>query len=332
MSAESRTHLTFRGYRAGDEISILELFRRSFFHERSLEHWQWKFQRNPWGREKIVLAFDGDAKLVAQYAGYPVPFRRAGADLLAHQIGDTMTDTSVRYGGRGPSSTLARSAFAFYDAFCRAQVAFNYGFNVGNIQKFSTRFLESACVEPVTYRTIDVRSHPVVPIRRWERIVRGYRLELVTRPGDEYDELFARVERDYGILVRRDREYLQWRYFDSPELYHFIAIRKFTVLVGWIVFRIRGDRFTIGDALFDRRFGDAPEVLLRHVVPSHPVALVEGWFPVHPEWFSSILSDLGFQMSAEPDNLALMCTPFLMTDAGEQLKRLYYTWGDSDLF
>jgi hypothetical protein len=84
------------------------------------------------------------------YAGYTVPFRLFGAertarsrDLLAHQIGDTMTDPSVRHLGRGPTSVLGRTALHFYETFCEGRVAFNYGFNVANIQKFSLRFLRS---------------------------------------------------------------------------------------------------------------------------------------------------------------------------------------------
>ena len=333
MSADLNSRFSVRTYRAGDEPAILDLFRRSFFHERSVAHWRWKFEENPWGNERIIVTFDG-AQLVAQYTGYPVPFRYFGRDLLCHQVGDTMTDPAVRNVGRGPTSVLARSAFAFYDAFCRGRVAFNYGFNVGNIQKFSTRFLASACVEPVTYRVRDLSTAPVAPIARLERIVRGYRLELVTKPGAEFDRFFRRVERDYGFLVRRDREYMQWRYFDSPDTrYHVVAIRKFFELAGWIVFRIRDDRFTIGDALFDRRFDDAPEVLLRHVVPSYPVGRIEGWFPHRPAWFSQILRELRFEEAPEPQDLALMCTPFEMADAAEKMHAsLYYTWGDSDLF
>src|ERR1051326_878621 len=42
--------------------------------------------------------------LVGHYAGYAVPFRMLDRDVLAHQIGDTMTDVSVRHVGRGPTS------------------------------------------------------------------------------------------------------------------------------------------------------------------------------------------------------------------------------------
>jgi len=74
-------------------------------------------------------------------------------------------------------------------------------------------------------------------------------------------------------------------------------------------------------------------MLLRHVVPSYPVELVEGWFPPRPAWFDSVLRECGFQVLPEPQDLSVMCVPFAMTDAVAAMReRLYYTWGDSDLF
>src|SRR5688572_4691982 len=85
-----------REYRAGDETAILDLFARSFPHApRSLEHFFWKYRQNPFGNERISLTFS-DEQLVAHYAGYVVPFFAYGKDVLAHQIGDTMTDVSIR--------------------------------------------------------------------------------------------------------------------------------------------------------------------------------------------------------------------------------------------
>src|SRR5687767_11360423 len=97
-----------RPYRKGDETAILELFARSFPHApRSIEHFRWKYRENPFGNERISLTFD-EGRLVGHYAGYAVPFRAYGRDVLAHQIGDTMTDVAVRHIGRGPTSILGR--------------------------------------------------------------------------------------------------------------------------------------------------------------------------------------------------------------------------------
>ncbi len=328
---DSDARFAVRAYRAGDENAILDLFARSFHAARSREQWLWKYARNPWGREHISLTFAGDA-LAGHYAAYLVPFVDGDAELLAHQVGDTMTDSSIRHIGRGPTSILGRTALHFYDTFCESRIAFNYGFNVANIQKFSLRFLRSDRVEPVTYRTLPASR--LRPISRWSRIVRGYQLELVKETTAEWDAFFARVRGAYRFLVRRDAQYVRWRYLEAPEIpYIVVAIRKWRRLVGWVSFRIRDSRFTWGDALFDPEHADAVEVLLRHVVPGYPVEIVEGWFPPRPRWFDQVLHELGFQIAPEPQDLSLMCVPFTLPDAVDRMRdRLYYTWGDGDLF
>jgi Acetyltransferase (GNAT) domain len=321
-----------RAYRAGDEAAILELFARSFHAPRTIEHFDWKYRRNPYGNERISLTFDDEQRLVGHYAAYPVPFWFRGRDLIAQQVGDTMTDKSVRHIGRGPSSIFGRTALHFYEQFCEGRVAFNYGFNVANVQKFSLRFLRSDRVEPVSYRWRDMNS--LRPISRAERLTRGYRLQLVREAAPEFDELFARVAKDYDFLVRRDARYLQWRHLDAPEHLSFVvAIRKWRKLAGWAAFRVRENRLTWGDALFDRRFPDAPEVLLRHVAPQYGVEVIEGWFPPRPAWFASILDDARFESRQEPQDLSVMCVPFTMPDAVDRMREsLYYTMADSDLF
>lgn len=330
MPVEER--FTIRPFREGDERAILDLFARSFHNQRPLENWRWKYERNPWGTRRISLAFDEREALVGHYAAYPVPFADGMTDLIGQQVGDTMTDSAVRHIGRGPSSILGRTALHFYETFCSNGVAFNYGFNVANIQRFSLRFLRSDRVEPVRYLRIDAKS--LRPISRWERRFRGYQLERLEKTSSEYDALFARVRGAYGLLVRRDAEYLRWRYLECPESpYVVVAIRHWRRLAGWMVYRIRDDRFTWGDALFDPAHIGAVAVALRHLVSGHPVRFVEGWFPQRPRWFSDQLQRLGFEESPEPQDLSLMCVPFAMMDATERMRqRFYYTWGDSDLF
>ncbi|MGH9421916.1 MAG: GNAT family N-acetyltransferase, partial [Thermoanaerobaculia bacterium] len=185
MPADSR-FLT-RSFRAGDEGQILELFVRAFPHaSRGIEHFRWEYQRNPFGNERIALTFDETGGLVAQYAGYPVAMIDDGRALVAHQIGDIMTDRSVRQVGRGPTSILSRTAQHFYDAFCRGEVAFNYGFTAASHRELSVRFLGSDAVEPVTYRVRDLVRSPFAPIGRRERWPRGWQLELVTSVGSEF--------------------------------------------------------------------------------------------------------------------------------------------------
>jgi hypothetical protein len=324
-------HVDVRRFRDGDEPAVLDLFARSFPHDpRTREAFDWKYRRSPFGNAHISLAFDESQRLVGHYAGYPVPFVDRGEPLIAHHIGDTMTDLSVRHVGRGPTSVLGRTALHFYDNFCEGAVAFNYGFNVANIQKFSLRFLRSDRVEPVSYR---VRGAPraISRIRKWSR---GFRLELVKNVTAEWDELFARVANDYEFLLRRDAQYVRWRYLDAPNAgYAVVAVRKWGKLAGWSTFKMRGVTLMWGDALFDRRWPEAAEVLLGHVSEVFKPHQIAGWFPPRPGWWDATLRQMEFESVREPQDLSVMCVPFTMPDATARMRKgFYYTMGDGDLF
>jgi hypothetical protein len=324
-----------RPFQTGDEGQVLDLFARAFPHaHRSMEHFRWEYQGNPLGNERISLMFDEAGRLVAQYAGYPVKLVDDGRDLVAHQIGDIMTDRSVRQVGRGPTSILARTAQHFYTTFCHGRVAFNYGFTTAAHRELSVRFLGSDAVEPAAYRVRDLGTNPLPPISRRARWPQGWQLELVRDAGDEFDRFFSRVAPAYRFLVRRDARYLRWRYLECPDVPYFIvAIRKWRRLAGWSVFGVRGSRLAWGDALFDPKYPEAVDVLLRHVVPSYPVDRIDGWFPRRPAWFDGILRGMQFESRPDPQDLSLMCVPFDLPDASARIReRLYYTYGDSDLF
>lgn len=148
-----------RPYSAGDESKILPMFNEVFMVNRTLDHWLWKFRDNPYGSYKISLAFGENSKLVAHYAGYPVPFYLAVDGVkgfLSYQIGDTMTSPAVRNIGLGKTGLLARTANHFYAKFREDNVPFIYGFNTGHIKKLGMRYLGYSYIDPVTFWTRDL--------------------------------------------------------------------------------------------------------------------------------------------------------------------------------
>lgn len=321
-----------RALGAAEEADILTLFAPSFHVQRSASHWRWKYEANPWGRHNVTVARSADGELAAHYAGYPLPMVLAEEGerrrLLAMQIGDTMTDPRFRQVGRGPTSLLGRCIRHYYTAFCEDRVAFNFGFNTGNIQKFSMLFAGAHRIEPVGYWTRPGQPAPAP---------NGYTVQRAGRPGPAFDRFFDRVAPFYGLLVRRDAAYLRWRYFDCPDEPPFVVLAAYRLfrMVGYAVFRRRGERLAWADALFHPRHLGAAGDLLRHALalPEHRgIETVEAWFPPRPAWFWPHLSKLGFSARPEPNDLALMLVPHLEKNAAELLReRFYYTLGDGDL-
>lgn len=325
-----------RRYREGDQDAILELFRASFHDPRDTAHWLWKYRDQPYGQHRISLVHGQDRQLVAQYCAYPVRFDldpTTGA-VIAHQVGDTMTSPAVRAQGRGPSSILATVAEHFYRSFCRGRVAFNYGFNTGNIQRFSTRFVGAHKIEDAHFRRLDRALLGPAP-RRWRRA----RASEATGFGEEYDRLYARCRPHYGALIERCSTYLTWRFARRPDIrYRTFELRRRGRLTAWSVFARRGRTLVWGDALFERASASAARDLLAAAVAAFeaeagPLEEIVGWFPARPAWWHQELERLGFVSEPEPQGLGLVVVPFSGAELVERLRRdIYYTYGDSDLF
>lgn len=313
LTVARRSRHRVRSYQPGDETAILALFQRVFHQRRSLAQWRWRYVDNPYANHRISLAVDEDGELAVHYAGYPVRLWAAagvlggvatsatdGQLLDALHVGDTMTSPEARRVGRGRTNLLSRAVNHFYSAYSRGRVAFNYGANVGKIQRFyrraaGGRWLEEA---PHCSRPLDGHPFPGTPGRlatrlagwRVERIAalpdgdgdgdgddqfpgqvhsQGHRLAVERRAAD-LDDLWRRSRAAYRLLLERDHRYLAWRYA-APEIpYHLWAVYRRRRLVGWSVFRYesRGvtgeadERLVWGDALFDPEEPEAPAVLL----------------------------------------------------------------------
>ena len=327
-----------RAYREGDEDQILPLFQRCFHVDRSLARWRWEYQENPYGAGKISEAFADDGRLVAHYAGYPVRFysaARGERTLSALQVGDTMTEPSIRHVGRGPTSLLGRTVGHYYAHFCEGQVAFNYGVNTGKIQRFSMSFVGARRLEALPYH-VRATAAPLPLPPAWRTRLAGYRIERFAHFDERWDALFRRVRDAYGLLVERDSSYLEWRYASCPDVeYSLWAAFRRRRLVGWSVFRQRGERLAWGDALFDPRYPAALPLLLAHVLaaPEHrSIERIETWATSRPAWWSDRVRALGFESRPEPQELGFVFVPFEVDPEEDFRAHLYYTMGDSDLF
>lgn len=335
-----------REYRPGDESQILPIFAGSFFVPRSLERWSWEYRENPYGNLCISEAFAADGQLVAHYAGYPVRFRLPGQPeraepVTALHIGDTMTLPGVRHVGRGPTSLLGRTVRHFYARFCEGRVAFNFGFNTGNIQRFSMAFVGAQRLEDLPYHVLPLPAAGLAKAdgagRRWlSPALRAWSCAPVARFDSRFDELFARVAPHYGMLVERDARYLDWRYGRQPGGdYRVYACSHRGRLVGWSVFRRRQDALVWGDALCEPRSPGAVRRLLAHALaqPEHAgVARIETWATARPGWWQPLLRSIGFEERPDPQGLGMVFVPFEIDPAEAMRTHLYYTMGDSDLF
>ena len=332
---------SIRPYSPGDEGKILPSFNKVFGTQRTIGHWSWKFRDDPYGSYKISEAFSGEGKLVAHYAGYPVPFYCDTGGLpgtfLSMQIGDTMTLPEVRHVGRGKTSILSRTARHFYAKFCEG-MPFTYGFNTGTIKRFGERFLGYQYIDPVPYRVKKVDASSLLRYPLFRKILSRYHVRVIDSFDRGFDSLFERTAPAYRFLVKRESRYLTWRYRNCPDKdYRMLSVHdRMGRLVGWSVFLAKGETLIWGDALFDREYPDAVGHLLSYVSGAsffRGIERIEAWFSRNPAWWDRILDGLGFGLTTEPNNLFPCFYILTGNDVRSELgSNLYYTMGDSDLF
>ena len=72
----------------------------------------------------------------------------------------------------------------------------------------------------------------------------------VDQPDERFDRLWTRVQDNWPLAVRRDRQYLQWRYVDNPTVrYRIFAFIDRTDILGYAVFKRYRTEYQIVDIL-----------------------------------------------------------------------------------
>ena len=327
-----------RAYEDGEDFEILNMFNKIFSTSRTINHWRWKFEHNPYGTKNIAIARNEKNDLAAHFCAYPVPMYCSETEnsnaFLTAQAGDTMTNPAFRNIGLGKTGLLSRTATYFYSKFCKDKYPFIYGFNTGNIKKLGERYLGYKYIYPIPYFTLDLKRNP---IREGSRInlFKSVSVRREQAAGQECDVFFQNVGKDYVLLVKRDSKYLNWRYFQCLDSAHgFYSIRKFGKLIGWAVFSRKGDTLVWGDGLFDKSRLHYLPYLLHYVLNDHPgVNKVVGWFSKKPQWWYDHLGKCGFLVTKEPSNL-FPCFKFFSNEYDLDFleNNLFFTMGDSDLF
>jgi len=224
-------------YKTGDEIHILDLFRKSFGRDLDKRLWFWRFRDNPAGAGVINLAWDGDL-LVAHYAITPVISRIHGCDLLTGLSGTTITHPDYR--GRGLFPKLARST---YDYMLQLGIGMVWGFPNALSHVGFVRNLNWMDIYEVPTLRLSLTKHFSLPVPS-ENVVKLDRFD------DRFDCLWEQVENEFQIITKRDLKYLRWRYIQNPSVqYRILAYEDQGNLLGYAVFKQYRNEFQIVDIL-----------------------------------------------------------------------------------
>ncbi|GAB4350155.1 MAG: hypothetical protein Kow0099_33590 [Candidatus Abyssubacteria bacterium] len=115
-------------------------------------------------------------------------------------------------------------------------VDFYYGKRYLHMEKTLRRFVRSHMLS----RALGCLLDSVLQLW-WNRQTRSaseIRITEVSRFGQEYDEFWKEVSKDYGVLTVRDSHFLNWRFMQCmKKRYHIAEVRRCDRLSGYIVLR-----------------------------------------------------------------------------------------------
>lgn len=342
LLGERDMNFTIRGYCPGDEEEINAMFNEVFNQKRDLSHWHWKYRDNPYGAYRISLAVSEDGTLAAHFAGYPVKVystvhANKPMEIDTYQLGDKMTRKAYRSVGFGRSALISRTYSHFKESYMNDRISLSYGFAAHHSLRFGVTVLRYADIEPVPYRRILLDRLRGSAVGRLKKIFSPLRVTETSSIGPHWSDFFYSVAPHYECLVKRDAAYLTWRYILRPDRKYLIfSVKTRSRLTGWSVFFREGKKLIWGDSLFEPGDPESVKALLTHL-STHAIArgvdFIECWFPPRPQWWDSILDELGFEKETEPDNLHLTVPIYHDSQSLETIsKYFYYSIGDSDLF
>lgn len=341
LSLHHACRCIIRSYRPGDEAGILELFQRVFGVKRTIEHWRWKFQENPAGRQ-IILAVTNNGEIIAQHAGLPVRVAMGEQIFLFVNSVDCMVDPRFRQGLKRPG--LMVSLVLRHDREFMGQGpgkgAIGYGFPIPIFRRLLNGTNTCRSLHPVIQLGKEL---PVPGADRMGTPARAgswrYRIERVTRLRPSFDRLWHQCRQELSLAAVRDSQYLNWRYADCPDVSYAILVATDRLTgrpSGVAVLRLGlPDRpvALLMDWLVPSGRQDLAQMLLDHC---HALAMafgfqrIEAWFPEHTSQFHFLRAQ-GYEPAPTMYHLiARQCTPELSLEWVRD--HWYYTMGDSDIY
>jgi YD repeat-containing protein len=326
--------LRLRPLEPGDAEGLLAAWRRAFADvdaqaaRRSLDEWRWRFERNPDGAQ-VLLACDGEGRIVAQFAASGATFELRGERLRAGQAVDSFVDPAWR--GLGRSGAFVRTGLAFAERFGGegpGRSAFLWGLPAPAALRIGSARLGYGFVRSVLALS-----------REAERVRPPAAGALEARAvGDldgSFDAFFATQARARGAIAVRDARRLAWRFRERPGArYDLAEVRARGRLAGWAALaraRFAGREAALLADVLAERDGGALAALVAWAAQcarADALPLIALVPDTSPEFLA--LQDMGLRVEPAPYTLVARSWRSAL-DVAALRELLWVTLGDTDL-
>jgi GNAT superfamily N-acetyltransferase len=239
-------------YKPDDRRAVEALYRRVFGHdaaEASRLRWDWQYRRNPNnpGHEpEIWIAREGRA-IVGQYATMPVKLSVRGEEVQGswgmdvmvaperqrQGLGEVLFRTWDRNVGASLGLGLSESSYRLFQKLRWPDV----GPVPCLVKPLTRRALRRPNWPQPVNRLVSVLALPIIKIVARTRPLRA-EVRLIQRFDDSFTALWEELAPKFGLAVRRDAAYLNWKYVTAPHVRYSIAVlRREDRNVGYAVYR-----------------------------------------------------------------------------------------------
>jgi len=233
---------TARRYQPGDEHDLLALFNRVFGKQRSLEHWRWQFERNPYAPPTIIVARrESDGLLAGSHVIMPIALNTGGTRVLAGHTLDLVVHEDFRR--QGLFETTARECFAWcLERGLRAVIAFP---NSQSYPGFVRSLKWSRILDPERWELRTglrgllggarlARALTWAPDMGWRQLTRArlgpgadWSVEWRRTVPEDHDTLWLECASELKLSLWKDKEYLTWRYDLNPDHeFEYVTLRE----------------------------------------------------------------------------------------------------------
>jgi GNAT superfamily N-acetyltransferase len=363
--------LSSRLYKEGDERGILELMEACNM-KRTIDEWNWEYVDNPVGQ--LIGVEDCQSQIVGHMAWIPTHLKIGEKVVMGAQAVDLVVHPDFR----GQGIFLAIGRFLAEEAE-RQNIEVTYGFPNKPAHGGHLKYgWFDVCEVPILIRPINLQGNDFFESNRFARLLgkdrvlrklvgvslrtalrtlsffsrffnrvgrlddsRNHTIHIIKSFDSRFDDFWKDVSRNYGIIVRRDKEFLNWRYFKKPKAKYTVFVAEETDrILGYVVLRIEDIKrlgYVVDLLAYTDRKSAIQSLILKAVeyFKKENVNLVICWMPnsnSNTKVFYRILNAQGFVrlFGRSTPLIARVNVSNLPEEYLRNPKNWYVTIGDSD--
>lgn len=316
--------LEIKNYNKNDEIEIIRLFKKAFFKEMKPYQWRWNYEDNLSDKKFIKLMWD-DENLVGHYAIVPNIMKICGENYWTGLSMTTMT--SPQYKKQGIFVKLASNLYE--EIFNKVPVI--YGFpNNNSLHGFKKYLGWNHVTDIEMYNCYSYKLN----LNFLDKNIKN--ADFLDDRINILFEKFSNKFKNYKVMIKRDKKYLNWRYDLNPyNKYFYLVYEKDNEYLGYCVYKIFKDKGKKNCDLVDIIALDSKiyESLLKNLIDlmaCNNVFKINSWF-INKENLK-IAEKVGFKKNNLITHFGIKLNGDFLKLNIFNMENWYLTMGDSDVF